>query len=68
MFLDGLHKYGSKGLKEIAEYLGGSRTVVQVRSHLQKHIIKEHKRTGLTVKAISKKLEKNRGESGEVVK
>lgn len=54
MFLEGLEKYGMKSkaisfiiyysdyidLKKVSDYIG-TRTVGQVRSHLQKHLIKE---------------------------
>ncbi len=38
-FLEGLRKYGEKGIKEIAEYIG-TRNPAQVRSHLQKYKLK----------------------------
>lgn len=41
--IEGLQEYGEKNIKQIAE-LVGTRTVIQVRSHLQKYKIKLEKR------------------------
>ena len=42
LFTESLEKHGPKSMKEIADDIG-SRSVVQVRSHLQKHLLKEGK-------------------------
>jgi len=49
LFIEGFKIHGVHGIKEIAEHIGGSRTIVQVRSHLQKHMIKERKTLGTYV-------------------
>ena len=43
LFLEALDMYGVKNLKKVSDHIG-SRTVGQVRSHLQKHLIKEKKK------------------------
>lgn len=61
LFLEGLEKFGMKNIKSVTAYIG-TRTVGQVRSHLQKHLIKEKK------KELSKKeidIDENK-ESGNV--
>lgn len=41
-FVEGLAKFGDKKLAEIATFIG-TRSKIQVRSHLQKHYLKEAK-------------------------
>lgn len=43
LFIEALDKYGPKNMKDISDYVR-TRTVVQVRSHLQKHLLKESKK------------------------
>lgn len=57
-FLEGLRRYGEKGIKEIAEFIR-TRNTAQVRSHLQKYKLKNpsFKESGELPK---KKLEEKR--------
>ena len=43
LFIEALGKYSAKNMKAISDHIG-TRSVTQVRSHLQKHRIKEDKR------------------------
>ena len=42
-FIEALTKYGPKKMKEIADHIR-TRSVTQVRSHLQKHRLKEERK------------------------